>query len=378
MTPSDFRLVTARAVPDTDPDEALWGVLGEFLFERFGWNPGKVERMNVSPERIMNLASAFYDSQVLFAASDLGVFAALAERGRADAATLAAALRLDPRGARLLLDACVAVGLLAKEGEAYRNTPESDAFLVPGRPGDLSGAIRYNRDVYPAWGKLADLARTGRPVERPETHLGEDADRTRTFVLAMHGRALAIGRAAVGHVDLKGRARLLDVGGGPGTYSSLLAQANPGLRCTVLDLPEVVRVADELIRSQGMQDRVRTLAGDYHTTPFPDGNDAVIFFGVLHQESPDSIRDLFRRAFRALAPGGVAYVLDLMTDRTHTQPKFSALFAVNMALTAEHGWVFSDEELCGWLTEAGFTGFACRPLPPPMPHWLASARKIQA
>ena len=331
--------------------------------------------MPLTPDRIMNLASAFYDSRVLFAASDLGVFGKLAELGSADAGALASALGLDPRGARLLLDACVAVGLLAKEGEAYRNTPESAAFLVPGKPGDLSGAIRYNRDVYPAWGRLAELAQTGRPVEKPEIHLGENADRTRTFVLAMHGRALAIGRAAVHALDLKDRTQLLDVGGGPGTYSSLIAQANPSIRCTVLDLPDVVKVAEELIRAQGMQERVKTLPGDYHTTAFPGKNDAVIFFGVLHQESPDSIRDLFRRAWESLVPGGCVAVLDLMTDRTHTQPRFSALFAVNMALTTQNGWVFSDEEVRGWLTGAGFTGFSCRPLPPPMPHWLATARK---
>ena len=64
-----------------------------------------------------------------------------------------------------------------------------------------------------------------------------------------------------------------------------------------------------------------------------------------------------------------------MTDASRTRPKFSALFSVNMALTTENGWVFSDEDLRGWLTEAGFRDLAVRPLGPPMPHSLASARK---
>jgi hypothetical protein len=67
--------------------------------------------------------------------------------------------------------------------------------------------------------------------------------------------------------------------------------------------------------------------------------------------------------------------MDMMTDATHTQPPFSALFAVNMALTTHNGWVFSDAELSGWLLEAGFTGCQVQPMPPPMPHWLMSARK---
>ncbi len=327
------------------------------------------------PNRIMDLASAFYGSCVLFTASDLGVFAALAKAGSATAEQLADALELDLRGVRLLLDACVAEDLLSKEGEDYRNTAESAAFLVPGTPGDLSRAIRYNRDVYAAWGKLPELVRTGQPVERPQIHLGEDPERTRRFVMAMHGRALGIGRAVVHQLDLGGCTRLLDVGGGPGTYSVLMAQANPQLSCTVLDLSGVVAVADELIAQQGMSNRVSTLAGDYRSTPFPDGMDAVVFFGVLHQESPDSIVDLFRKAHGALNPGGTIHVLDMMTDGTHTQPRFSALFAVNMALTTDCGWVFSDEELGNWLRDAGFSDYSCGPLAPPMPHWLARARK---
>ena len=57
------------------------------------------------------------------------------------------------------------------------------------------------------------------------------------------------------------------------------------------------------------------------------------------------------------------------------ESKFSALFALNMALTTPHGWVFSEDELKAWLMEAGFSDFNCRPLPPPMPHWLATARR---
>lgn len=329
----------------------------------------------MNPDRITELASAFYGSAVLFAASDAGVFGAL-RGGRADTVEgLGACCGLDARGARLLLDACVALGLLTKRGEDYRNSPEAEVFLVPGAPGDLSGAIRYNRDVYAAWGKLPAFVRSGRPVEPPALHLGEDAARTRAFVLAMHGRALGIGRAAVPQLDLRGVRRLLDVGGGPGTFSALLAQAHPGLHSVVIELPAVARIADELLAAQGVADRVRTVHGDYHTTPFPEGCDAVLFSGVLHQESPAAIQDLLARAHAALVPGGRVLVLDLMTDATRAAPAFSALFAVNMALTTEHGWVFSEPDLRTWLSGAGFENFRCRALPPPLPHWLADARK---
>jgi len=329
----------------------------------------------MDPARIVEMASAFYDSCVLFAASDLGIFKKLAELGEVDLETIISACRLDPRGGRLLLDACVAVGLCEKKGGRYRNSPEAAVFLVPGSPADLSGAIRYNRDVYSAWGKLREMVRTGKPVEKPELHLGGDEERTRTFVLAMHHRALGIGQAVVPLLDLSGKKKILDVGGGPGTYSMLIGQAFPGVECIVLDLPEVVKIAAELVSKAGMSERIRTIKGDYHSLAFPAGNDAVLFFGVLHQENEEAIRDLLRRAHDCLVPGGRVYVLDMMTDSSRARPKFSALFSLNMALTTERGWVFSDEDLARWLAEAGFSDFSCRPLPPPMPHWLASARR---
>ena len=176
---------------------------------------------------------------------------------------------MSARGLGLLLDACAAIGLLHKEDGRYTNSPEAATFLVPGQPGDLSGALRYNRDVYTAWGKVTELARTGAPVEKPELHLGEDEARTRTFVLSMHGKAMAMAQQTLAVVEVKGRKQLLDVGGGPGTISALLASQTPELSCTVLELAPIVAIAKGLIAQRGLTDRVKFLAGDYHTTPFP-------------------------------------------------------------------------------------------------------------
>jgi SAM-dependent methyltransferase len=327
-----------------------------------------------APAAVVDMASAYYASATLFAAVESGIFACLAAEP-ATSETAAARLGLDPRGVRLLLDACTALGLLVKDGGRYTNSPAAASCLVPGAPSDLTRAIQYNRDVYAAWGRLPELVRTGRPVEAPALHLGDDPERTRRFVLAMHGRAMGIGRAVVPLLPLANCRRLLDLAGGPGTYAVLMAQANPGLSCTVVDLPGVVAVARELVAQAGLAGRVELVPGDYHTAVFPSGYDVVTIFGALHQESPDAIRDILRRAHAALVPDGRIFILDLMTDDTHAEPVFSALFAVNMALTTDDGWVFADTELAGWLTEAGFADCCVRPVPPPMPHWLMAARK---
>ena len=327
---------------------------------------------------IVDLASAYYGSAVLFAAIDCDVFAQV-EAGTLDVSN---------RGMRLLAAACVAEELLEKKDGVYANTPAGRLALIPGGPADLTKAIRYNRDVYPAWGRLAELAKTGRPVEKPEIHLGEDAARTKAFAASMFGRAMGIGKGIVPMLGL-GRGNctmcqyeqtnnftVLDLAGGPGAYAILMCQANPGMTCVTVDLPAISAEARGYVAQFGLSDRIECRAGSYHTDEYEaEAYDVVTIFGALHQESPAQIVDILKRAHRALRPGGRLLVLDMMTDRTHTAPKFSALFAVNMALTTANGWVFSDEELKGWMREAGFEPGDSHPVPPPMPHWILSARK---
>ena len=99
-----------------------------------------------------------------------------------------------------------------------------------------------------------------------EAYLGDNPVRTRTFVQAMHERALGVARALVGILDLQGRRSMLDVGGGPGTYSVLLTERFPGLTAEVLELPGVAAVARELVAAAGASDRVVLRDGDYHST----------------------------------------------------------------------------------------------------------------
>jgi len=314
-------------------------------------------------QEIVDLASAYYGSAVLFAAIDCDVFEKV-ESGTLDATS---------RGMRLLADACVAEGLLEKRDGRYFNTPAGKAALVPGGAADLTKAIRYNRDVYPAWGRLADFVRTGRPVEKPEIHLGEDAARTKAFAASMFGRAMGIGKGIVPMLGgLSGR--ILDLAGGPGAYAILMCQANPSAKCTTVDLKAISAEAAGYVAKFGLSDRIECRSGDYHADEYEsEAYDAVTIFGALHQESPSQIVDILKRARRALRKGGRLFVLDMMTDATHASPKFSALFAVNMALTTENGWVFSDDELKGWMREAGFEPGETEVAPPPMPHWLVSA-----
>lgn len=325
--------------------------------------------------RITGLITSFYGSATLFAAAELGIFAELSHLRRSSATGIAQALKLNPRSATLLLDACVSLGLLEKDGNSYRNSLEAETYLVPGRPFDLSALIRVSREAYPLWTALPDFVRSGTPVDQAATTADGDREMLTAQLLAQHVRTLSIGRQVIRRLDLQGRKTLLEVGGGPGTYSVLISLEFPQLHCTVLDRPEIVKIASALISQQGSSVHVSTLAGDYITTPFPPGNDAVLLFGFLHREAADQIPVLIRRAADSLNGGGVLYVKEIMTDENRTMPPFSALYALNVALTRREGHIFSHVDLQDWMEQAGLRDFSVEMLPPPVPQWLARARK---
>ena len=323
----------------------------------------------------MQVALAHRSSAVLFAATELDVFSKLSA-GPMTAAEVAAACGAKPEPTRFVLDACVTAGMIEREGEKYKNSPTSEFFLVRGKGPYIGDGLKYAEDLYPAWGRVAELMRTGKPVMPPETILGDDPEKTRAFVLAMHERAKGIGAVLPHGADLTGRKHLIDIGGGPGTYSVGLVRQTPGLRSTILDRPGVLAVTKELVAEQGFSDRVSLRPAAYLKDDFGTGYDVALLSGMMHRETPESCQLLLRKAFAALDPGGLVMVSDVFfDDDSKTSPPFATFFAINMMLTAEHGTCHARTEMAAWMKTAGFVNVEIKPLPPPNPHTLLFATK---
>lgn len=85
--------------------------------------------------RLQRLAHSYRDAAALMAAVELGLFTRVA-RGADTEAAVAQALDLTPTNAERLVTACVALGLLVREGAEgrLRNAPDVARFLVEGEP----------------------------------------------------------------------------------------------------------------------------------------------------------------------------------------------------------------------------------------------------
>jgi cyclopropane fatty-acyl-phospholipid synthase-like methyltransferase len=162
------------------------------------------------------------------------------------------------------------------------------------------------------------------------------------------------GRELADHLDLGGRTRLLDVGGGPGTYAILLAEQNPALSCVVFDLPDVVEIADEIIARHGLADRVSTMAGDYSSDDLPRGFQVALVSNVLHQEDWDSCRRILDQAYASVEPGGLLVVHAMFLNDRGDGPVWPALHNLLMLLVYRGGRAYSVEQTYRMLEESGF------------------------
>ncbi len=298
------------------------------------------------------LMRGYWRSRVLLAGVELGLFEALA-RGPLSEAEAAAELNLDRRAVGILLGALAALDLVEPEAERYRLPARWAPWLL--REGEHSqvSIILHMRKMWEAWGHLDEIARAGRPLPAPPTDPEAERDHMRAFITGMHEVSGKSARLLAQRLDLTGVSRLLDVGGGPGTYCIEFARRRPDLRAVLLDRPLALEVARGFIDKAGLGDRIETRPGDGLADDYGSGYDLVLMSQLLHAFGPEECAELARRGAAALAPGGRLIINEFALTEGRWAPPMAALFAVNMLVHTEAGRTYTVEEIAGFMRAAG-------------------------
>jgi hypothetical protein len=308
------------------------------------------EDVAVDPEALVRVASGFMAAKHLFAAAELGLFRALGE-GPATLDELTARLDLPARTARITADAMVALGFVEREGDDYRNAAVADAFLAGRGPVDLTPFLRFwDRISYVNWATLAESLRTGAAARVELTP--EEAEIFAAGVEAVTaGSAHALAQAP----ELEGRRRLLDVGGGTGSFLVAALHQHPGLHGTLVEIEPVLSVARAGIAAGPLAHRIEVVGADAVSDPLPGGHDVVLIANVAHLLSPEDNRKVLRRLHDVSEPGTQLLQVDFWTDASYTDPPFAALMAGEFALFSDDGDVHAEQEVHEWLRDTGWT-----------------------
>ena len=298
-----------------------------------------------SVEDLMETAHGYQKSMALFVALRLDVFSAL-EGGPADARTLARRLSADPRNLSILLNAMVAMGLLSKAREKYRNVPVARDFLSSG-PCSKRFILLHHLDCWGDWSALEKKVRGGR---KGRTLPG---DYQENFIRGMEDNSRERAVLVAGRISLRAGERVLDLGGGPGTYAVEWAKRYPGTEITVFDTPETLAVTRKILREKGASRLVRLREGDFLKDPLGGPYDFIWISQILHAYSEKESLLLLRKARRALAPGGRVAVQEFLLKESKTAPPGPAFFSVHMAAVTEGGRAYSAGEIASLLRSAG-------------------------
>ena len=253
-----------------------------------------------------------------------------------------------------LLYALVIAGLLTEENGAFSNTRETDEFLVKGK-------VSYLGDTHKIWYsnllaslKTAETIRTGVPQDKYDwTNMADDELWALYEGMSSHDAAFA--NWLSDHYDFSQCQRLLDAGGGSGTFAIAMTQIHPHLAATVVDLPEVTPFTEQFVMDADASGKVKVVSADLTRDPISGMYDVAILSSVIQTLSTEEARQVITNVGKVINPGGWLYIFGGgMLENSRLSPKSAVEWNLVFINTYENGQSYTEDEYTGWLGEAGF------------------------
>ncbi len=298
-----------------------------------------------------DLIMSFQKSRIILTAYELDIFSAIGLEG-ADANIVANRAGTNVKATERLMNALCAIGLLQKGGNKFFNTNFSNKYLVKDSVDYISGLIHMS-SLWERWGNLTEVVKSGKAVI--DINIRREKEWTEAFIAAMHDRAKMNALDLVSMIDLSGVSSVLDLGAGSGDYAIAFVRAKEGISVTAFDLPHVISLTKKYVKKENLSDKMLFLEGDYLVDDIGKEYDLIFLSQIIHSNSLTDNQKLIRKCVGALNAGGRIVVQDFIIDESRTEPVQAALFSINMLVGTEAGDTYTENEVSGWLREAGLT-----------------------
>ncbi len=283
---------------------------------------------------VVDLIEAFRRSKTMFTAVAFGIF----DRTPAELPALASALGADENALERLLDGCISLGLLTREGGLYRNSDVADVYLQRSSPHALVGYVLYSNEVlFRLWTHLEDAVRDGAHRWRQAfglvgpifSHFFKTDAAMRDFLMGMHGFGMLSSPAVAAAFDLSRFRKLVDLGGATGHLAAAVAARYPGIEVALFDLPPVIEFARQLAPRP-----VELIAGDFFADPLPEA-DLYALGRILHDWNDERVRRLLARIHERLPAGGALLIAEKLLDDGKGGPTAATMQSLNMLVCTE-------------------------------------------
>ena len=294
---------------------------------------------------LLELNWQYRASRALMTAHQLGIFEALREPKTA--ADVAAQCGTDTGMTEKLLIACCSLGVVRRDGDHFVLTRLACDTLLPESARYLGGVLDHSETLWWVFTGLPDIIRTGGRGAAPKPPEAFVSRWHENWIWAMHGNAAnGVAQWVARQLDLSDRSLLLDVGGGPGTYSIALCQRFTNLKAVVWDVSQTIAIAEQVIERFHMKDRIAVQEGDWNRDEFGEGYDCLLMSNILHGPGSQAETRL-EQGMRALVPGGLLIAHDFLLNNDKSGPLPAALF--NLMIGA-----YTVNELIAVIRSVGF------------------------
>ena len=293
--------------------------------------------------------------KALLVARRIGVLDALSP-GPMTVDGLAQKVDADGDRLRLLLDVLVEWRYLRKRRGVYSLTRGTLKWLTTDSESGWADFVDWwDSLVLPYWdaelGNIIDGVQTGQLYR----WVGTQPEGWQQAQAGFEATARLILPAFVKHIRVpQGRVRMVDAGGGHGLYSIALCTAHEELEADIFDVPEALGPARSNVALAGLESRIRIVPGDLTIDHLGEDYGMALMANVIHGFSPEENRDILRRLYDALQPGGTILILDQVGRVPGRLGKAIHAMLQLAYLTIGRGRIYQPLEVEGWLEDAGF------------------------
>ena len=284
-------------------------------------------------QAVFDLVSGFVYSQVLLACVRLEVLTLLAREPQT-LGDLSQHIGLPIDATQRLIDAAIALKLIARCRDG-RLRLGSVGAPIAGDAGiaalvehhalfyaDLRDPVALLRDGARADGELARYW----PYCANRSGEGYAPDRVAAYSRLMSASQTLIANEVLDAYPMRRHRRVLDVGGGEGTFLTAVAARWPHLGCFLFDLPPVAERATARFATLGLQARALAVGGSFLRDPLPLGADLATLVRVLHDHDDDSVMRILRAVHAALPSDGRVLIAEPMSETPGAEAVGDAYF----------------------------------------------------
>lgn len=333
------------------------GLIGDPRFQR--WAASFPLTRVVARRRaqaLFDLSAGFVYSQIAYACVRSGLLQRLAH-GPAEPEVIGRQIDLSPHAAERLLKAAAALKLSERCRDGRYALGVEGAALM-GAPG-VAAMIEHHALLYADLADpLALLRRDGGRgqlsgywpyAEGHGAKPGPEAARAYSTLMSV-SQAMVAAQVLDAYPIARHR-RLLDLGGGDGTFLSAVARRAPRLQLALFDLPAVAATAEARFAADGIP--VTVTGGSFFEDSLPRGADILSLVRILHDHDDGPVMALLKAARDALPPGGTLLIAEPMAQTPDAERMGDAYFGMYL-LAMGSGRPRTADELRGMLQAAGF------------------------